>query len=699
MSINASEGMYADTNVPICNIPVAEAFAALSRDEKLYAHHMCRASFAGTRIVLKQTSQESERIYDLIVALYRVAGGKWQDLAAKAEVGSQDLEYFLDYAAMLLANVGNYRSTGDQKFVPRISIEAMRRLCHLDSKTRELFEAVVDAMYSTSIHQYGYSSVKGCASGYYPHSTSVSKEDVDLVQRFLQSKNLLPENTRIIKHDDAPNKYTVLRASAEADVQPSSHSFNLDGQNATIILKTGDFNEPLGNAIVHLEAASNYAASEMQKDMIRNLVTSFRTGDHDKFKLAQTSWVQDRDPTVETIIGFIETYQDPHGVRGAWEGIVAIVNKNQSRKFGELVDRSGEFLAQLPWNGAFVGLEQGKLSSFESDRFVKPDFTSLDTVGFLKSESPAGINLPNFEDICQTVGSKNLEFGNVNQANPSNEKIPFVHPEEVEWLRKYRDQAFEVMIGCHELLGHGSGRLLTELSPGAFNFDTDSLPINPLTGKAITSWYKPGETWASVFGADGSAIEECRADGVSLILLPNRDILSIFGFQENSVPSPDDIVYAGFLTFISGAIEGLSRWSPDTRKWGQAHRQGKFALLQCLLRCGPELLQLVEVNDEIQIKLDRSKIQTHAIPALSQFLLELQVHKSTANYEGALRLFNSYTEVDKTFARYRAIVLKQEPPRIQYVQPNTFIVGEGVEIRDYPATREGLIQSWVERNV
>ena len=109
MNNNTSGAMYADVNAPICNIPVAKAFVALSPKEKLYAHHMCRASFAGTRILLNQTSQESERIFDLIVALYNVARGNWQDLAAKAGVGRQDLEYFLDYAAMLFANVGNYR--------------------------------------------------------------------------------------------------------------------------------------------------------------------------------------------------------------------------------------------------------------------------------------------------------------------------------------------------------------------------------------------------------------------------------------------------------------------------------------------------------------------------------------------------------------------------------------------------------------
>ncbi|CAF9915353.1 MAG: hypothetical protein GOMPHAMPRED_000715 [Gomphillus americanus] len=55
-------------------------FDELTEDEKLYAHHLSKAAWSGTRIILQQTSPEANDIFDLIIALYIACDGNWQAL-------------------------------------------------------------------------------------------------------------------------------------------------------------------------------------------------------------------------------------------------------------------------------------------------------------------------------------------------------------------------------------------------------------------------------------------------------------------------------------------------------------------------------------------------------------------------------------------------------------------------------------------
>ncbi len=56
---------------------------------------------------------------------------------------------------------------------------------------------------------------------------------------------------------------------------------------------------------------------------------------------------------------------------------------------------------------------------------------------------------------------------------------------ERDLLRCYSNMIHLLTTAIHELLGHGSGKLLSETSLGVYNFDRDNHPSNPITGKAV----------------------------------------------------------------------------------------------------------------------------------------------------------------------------------------------------------------------
>lgn len=166
--------------------------------------------------------------------------------------------------------------------------------------------------------------------------------------------------------------FDVLQASVALDDQPQIIG---DSGLGLVRLTRGDHANELRRICDCIDEALRYTANTSQEALLSNCRDSFTTGDLETYKESQRCWVKDRQPSVEVILGFIEPYRDPMGMRAEFEGLVAVTDKEGTLALTRLVDNSDTLIRQLPWAVDSEG-NDGK-GPFEKELFEKPDFTSL----------------------------------------------------------------------------------------------------------------------------------------------------------------------------------------------------------------------------------------------------------------------------------------------------------------------------------
>nr|XP_026486159.1 dipeptidyl peptidase 3 [Vanessa tameamea] len=695
-SINAMEdkSIYLlPNNQRFVELDSSQAFENLTNQEKLYAHYLSKAAWNGGLIVLLQTSPESPKIFSL---LHRIFLAEPLDDLKKSAIGAgvaeDDFQAFLVYAGGLFANSGNYKGFGDTKFIPNLSketfesiIKASKAYANDNIHITKLWENTKDAIFSIAprLTSLGLSD-KGVTTYF---SSNCTEEDSNLVNDWMKTKRIEAYICRTFKTvaDDGLPIYTIHLASVEKSAKPPLTMEKEKYKNAYFQVTRGDYSPLLSLVNENLKKAIEYASNDNERNMLKHYINSFQEGDLNEHKEGSRYWIKDKGPIIETYQGFIETYRDPSGQRGEFEGFVAMVNKEMSQKFGQLVEGAENFIKLLPWG-----------RQLEKDSFLRPDFTSLDVLTFSGSGIPAGINIPNYDEIRQNEGFKNVSLGNVIPAAYKESVIPFLSDDDKKLLEKYRVAAFEVQVGLHELLGHGSGKLLRQNADGTFNFDKEKVK-NPLTGKEIESWYTDGETYDSKFTTLGSAFEECRAEAVGLYLSLEPQILKIFGYEGEEA---QNVMYVNWLSLLwNGAAKATEMYQPANKIWLQAHARARFVLMRLLELEGNGLLTVTEVEPgkNLLLTLDKSRLATDGKRIIGEFLVKLQTIKATGDVAAGEKLFDTYSRLEQPWNSWRNIVMMHKQPRNIFVQPNTVHEGDSVQLKRYPASAEGMVASWVER--
>lgn len=302
--------------------------------------------------------------------LHHASENNWKTLISSGEADAENLEKFQIYAALFLFNQGNYYGYGDKKFVPGVPAEFLKGLASkASSRAKTLLDDSIGPMLSSQPGSLGYPGKKS-QSGYYLGDVSISKDEVHEVDELLKENGIHPENTRVLKQDS--KSIRVLQACTKTG-EPKDLGETSSGLHVSI--EKGDYADTLISICEAITKAREHAENDTQKKMLDATLDYFASGDVSHFKEAQTVWLQDRSPVVESIIGFVESYRDPTGKRAEFESIVALTDKDASKRLQDLVDRSHSFISELPWVSYFK--DQEGMGPFESDRFESPDFTAV----------------------------------------------------------------------------------------------------------------------------------------------------------------------------------------------------------------------------------------------------------------------------------------------------------------------------------
>ncbi|KAK7086654.1 bifunctional diacylglycerol diphosphate phosphatase/phosphatidate phosphatase, partial [Halocaridina rubra] len=686
-------------DTPILYLKCEEAFAGLTSRERHYAHHLSRASWWGGLIVLCQTSPESPTIFSLLTHVLRSQPiDTLKEVALnKAGFTEDEFQLLLIYYSGLVYNMGNYLGFGDRKFVPSVSREKLEMLIKASKAYLEAPDVIQDYIDTSMGPIYNLEENKrflgmpttGITMYFTPNCT---QEDADLAKEYMAARNIESWNNRLLKYEDNGEIILDIRLASIEQGESKGITVNLDEfQGHKFRVSRGDHSYFLKKITEELRLAKEYTANDGEGQMLDKYIECFTTGSVQAHKDGSTFWVKNKSPAVETYMGFIEVYRDPTNQRAEFESFVAVVNREQSRKFDTLVSRAEkEFLPLLPWG-----------REFEEDVFMRPDFSSLDIMTFASSGLPIGINIPNYKDVKEEQGFKNVSLTNVMAARTGIKGGPFLSDADRALVEKHGALGLEIQVGLHELLGHGCGKFLRRKEDGTLNFDQDKVK-NPFTGGKAT-FYEKGENYYSRFTNLASAYEECRAETVALYLDLVNDILDVFGVAEEI---REDLKYVMWLDMFYAGLKGLEMYQPSQRKWGQAHSQARYVILRVALEAGQGLVTITETTGEdglpdLLLTLNREKIHDVGHKAMGEFLKKLQVYRSMGDSDAGRAMFEKYSEVPESgeypFAKWHEIVVRKRRPRMILAMPNTRIVGDDVELVSYPEMIDCVTKSWVDR--
>lgn len=560
-------------------------FEALSLQQKEYVYYLSQATLAGRDILWDQNFRYNLKIRKTIEAILDNYSG---------EKESDEYKAFLAYAKKVFFANGIHHHYSSDKFKPGFSESFFTGLINGAEKEKlplakgetighlisELTPVMFDEkLFARKVEQKaGSDMVAESASNFYEGVTQ--KE----VESFYAGKTIA------------------------SDLHPVSLGLNskvvkVNGQVTEEVYKSGGkYGAAIDNIIQWLEKAITVAETDIQKNELKVLIEYYKTGDLKKWDEYNVIWARNSDPMVDYINGFIETYEDPLGMKATWEAIVDYTDL-------EATKRTKIITTNAQW--------------FEDNSPIQPQYRKEKVTGVAAKviniamlggdcypASPLGINLPNADWIRKEVGSKSVTLANItnaydvaSQGNGFLEEFA-VDQAEVDRIKKYGTISDALHTDLHECVGHASGKLAEGTDPNA-----------------LKNYSSP--------------LEEARADLFALYYMMDKKIteLDLLPNEEAAKASYDAYLRNGLITQIVRIKPG--------KDIEQAHMRCRSAISHWVYENGnaENVVEFIMRNGKTYVRInDYTKLRT----LFGELLKEIQRIKSEGDFEAGKKIIEGF---------------------------------------------------------
>jgi len=416
-----------------------------------------------------------------------------------------------------------------------------------------------------------------------------------------------------VTQKEAENYYAVLKS--HDDAKPVSHGLNSrlikqDGKIVEAVYKVGGlYTGAIEKIIFWLTQALNDMENDTQRQVLLKLIEYYKTGNLTMWDEYNILWLQDIHSLIDVVNGFIETYEDPLGMKATWESIVNFKNLEATKRTDIISKNAQWFEDNSPVDNRFKKKEVRGVSA--------KVINAVQLGGDCYPATPIGINLPNADWIRAEYGSKSVSIENISFANhqaslTSGMLEEFTLTESERRLaREYGFISGNVHTDLHECLGHGSGQLL-----------------KGVTTDVLKNYHSP--------------LEETRADLFALYYMMDPKLIEL-----GMLPC-EDAAKAEYDAYIrNGMMTQLVRIEPG-KTIEQAHMRCRSLIAHWVFERG-------DADHIIERVIEQGKtyfiINDHkALRNLFGYLLkEVQRIKSEGDYEACKALIEGYgVQIDAT---------------------------------------------------